>query len=333
VEPGAVIEPFDESKDFCLCLGAGGELAAIDELEFERAPERFHGGIVVAIGFAAHGSQRPVLLQALAELGAGILAASIRMEQELSGRRAPEQGHLPTGQDQRSVEVRTHRPADDFAAIKIHHAGQVEPAFASGDVSDIGDPRLINPVRGTQGGQCVGGDRLVMPTVGRPDPITLFGPAREVLLAHQTGDAVAAINMAAPPQGLADARAAIGPATGLKLLLDQNRQLLVLAGARRRCAPSFQPGIVAAGRNGQHPAERANRILGFHQLDALEPLFGESERMPKVFFKISRCSRSLSFSRRSRESSCSNCWVVRRLSSGTVGAGAEAAGASWLFQV
>ena len=104
MEPDAVIEPFDESKDFCLCLGAGGELAAIDELEFERAPERFHGGIVVAIGFAAHGSQRPVVLQALAELGAGILAASIRMEEELSGGGAPKQGHLPTGQDQGGVE-------------------------------------------------------------------------------------------------------------------------------------------------------------------------------------------------------------------------------------
>jgi hypothetical protein len=44
--------------------GAGLEVAdkvsAIDEVEFEGAPEAFHGGVVVAVAFAAHGRHQSV---------------------------------------------------------------------------------------------------------------------------------------------------------------------------------------------------------------------------------------------------------------------------------
>ena len=51
----AVVKHFDEIKDGLASLGSGFEVAAVDQFLFERAPEGFHGGIVVAVAFAAHG--------------------------------------------------------------------------------------------------------------------------------------------------------------------------------------------------------------------------------------------------------------------------------------
>ena len=41
-------------------------MAAVDEFLFEGAPEGFHGGNVVAVGFAAHGGQGLGALEGLA---------------------------------------------------------------------------------------------------------------------------------------------------------------------------------------------------------------------------------------------------------------------------
>lgn len=34
-------------------------------------------------------------------------------------------------------------PAEDAAAAEVHLGSEVEPAFASGQVSDVGDPNLV----------------------------------------------------------------------------------------------------------------------------------------------------------------------------------------------
>src|SRR3974390_3238631 len=86
-----------------------------------------------------------------------------------------------------------------------------------------------------------------------------------------------------------NAGAAVGLAAGLMdldNLLDQARILLrPWAGL---CLPAG-PVVIATGRHFQGLTERANGMIGFHRVDPLKPLVGGSERMPKVFFKISRC--------------------------------------------
>ena len=54
----AVVEAFDVIEDFSACLAVAGKVTAIDEVEFEGAPKTFHGGIVIAVGFAAHGGHQ-----------------------------------------------------------------------------------------------------------------------------------------------------------------------------------------------------------------------------------------------------------------------------------
>ena len=58
------------------------------------------------------------------------------------------QRHAPGRQDQLGVDVWVHGPADDPSAVEVHDAGQIEPTFFGGDVSDVGDPDLIGGVGG-----------------------------------------------------------------------------------------------------------------------------------------------------------------------------------------
>ena len=77
VESGAVIKGFDVVEDGVAGVGQGGEAPMINDLVFETAPERFDEGVVVAIAFAAHGSDQPMLGEDLSISGAGELAATI----------------------------------------------------------------------------------------------------------------------------------------------------------------------------------------------------------------------------------------------------------------
>src|ERR1051325_7309186 len=95
-----------------------------------------------------------------------------------------------------------------------------------------------------------------------------------------------------------EARAAISPAAfgvdGFDFLAQQG----VLPGAGTgRVLASF-PVVVAAGSDFQNRTEALDGKLAFHFIDPLEALGGGSEKMPRVFFRISRCSRKRRFSRR-----------------------------------
>ena len=54
VEPFWVIERFDIVEDGQFSFGMGSEVAMVEPLGFERAPERFHSGVVVAVAGGAH---------------------------------------------------------------------------------------------------------------------------------------------------------------------------------------------------------------------------------------------------------------------------------------
>ena len=95
--------------------------------------------------------------------------------------------------------------------------------------------------------------------------------------------------------GLAQLRLNAGAAIGLAAvsmdldnLLDQAR---IFLGAWAGLSLAVEPVVIAAGGDFQGFAERANGVGSFHRVNPLKPLVGGSERMPKVFFKISRCWR------------------------------------------
>jgi len=184
VESAAVIEGFDKIEDGLASLGASLEVVAIDQFLFEGAPERFHGGIVIGAGFAAHGREALALRQGFTEVRAGVLATAVRMKDQGWGRLAMSLGHVPSGQDELGVDRLVHRPADDPAAVGVHNPGQVEPAFLGGDVGDVAEPDLIESARSGPFGQAIGSDRLVVVAVGGGDSEPSFRASTEAVLTH-----------------------------------------------------------------------------------------------------------------------------------------------------
>ena len=102
---------------------------------------------------------------------------------------------------------------------------------------------------------------------------------------------MAAISVAGLAQGFLNAGAAVGLAALLMNLDDLLGQTFVFLGARAGPGLAVGPIVIAAGGNFEGFAERANGMFGFHRVNPLKALDGGSERMPKVFFKISRCWR------------------------------------------
>ena len=77
VEPFWVIERFDVIEDGRLGLVVSLELVAMEPFGFEGAPERFHGGVVVTVAFAAHAGKGFESGKEGTIIGAGVLAATI----------------------------------------------------------------------------------------------------------------------------------------------------------------------------------------------------------------------------------------------------------------
>lgn len=75
-------------------IAAGGKAVAVDELVFERAPERFHGGVVVAVAFATHRGDAAVSGEDLAISGAHLLAAAVGVVEDTDRGLALAQRHL-----------------------------------------------------------------------------------------------------------------------------------------------------------------------------------------------------------------------------------------------
>src|SRR5439155_23366674 len=73
----------------------------------------------------------------------------------------------------------------------------------------------------------------------------------------------------------------------------------------------LHPVVIAAARDQERFAQPGYLVLAAHLLDSGIPLGGTSQRMPRDFFKTSRCSKSLAFSARKRRISASSSSTLR----------------------
>jgi hypothetical protein len=101
---------------------ASGEAAAVDELVFERAPERLHGGIVVAVAPAAHRMPSLIAYSSIPFPGGSGVCYAIPLSQSRRPRRAiarsPRRHISSTG---------TPGPdAADLGAQILHHSRGME---------------------------------------------------------------------------------------------------------------------------------------------------------------------------------------------------------------
>ena len=84
MQSGTVIKGFDVVEDGTEGLGEGGEALVIDDFVFQAAPEGFDEGVIVAVAFAAHGSDQAILSEELPISRAGKLGAAIGVNDERS---------------------------------------------------------------------------------------------------------------------------------------------------------------------------------------------------------------------------------------------------------
>jgi hypothetical protein len=124
---------------------------------------------------------------------------------------------------------------------------------------------------------------------------SIFGalPGKDSLQAHKASNAIAPPRA---PQHPCQPRAAISLATAGEFPSDAFAQADVLQLARSGLSAPFFPVVITAARDQKRLAQPGYFVLAAHLFDSGIPLGGASERMPRDFFKTSRCSKSLAFS-------------------------------------
>jgi len=212
VDPHAVISNFNGFKDGLASFFAIGKNGLLEEFIFKRAPKRFDGGVIVAISFAAHAGLDGRVLEEGTILGAGVLRAAIGMMQEAFKRKGLTmvQGHLECLESEGGLEILLHGPADDSAAIEIHDGGEVEPAFASGNVGNVTDPDSVNSLGRPLGSEPVGSDGIIVTAVGGTDSKAAPAACEEAFGAHDGFDPFMIVAVAPFFEHASDAWAAIG---------------------------------------------------------------------------------------------------------------------------
>ena len=140
----SVVEDFDVIKELALGVGLVGEGFVFEkEFGFKGAPEAFHGGIVQAAAWPAHAEGEAKRAEGILVGSAGVLGAAIGMVEQAGLGFAAELGLRESLEGEGSLAVRLEGPADNFAAEQIHECGQIKPALARAEVSDVCDPDLI----------------------------------------------------------------------------------------------------------------------------------------------------------------------------------------------
>lgn len=201
--------------------------------------------------------------------------------------------------------------ADDLAAVQVEHDGQEEPALGGFDAGHIDAPHFIQAGRWRGAlGEPVGGDGAVVPALGRLRHKAPAGPRAQARGAHQAPDPALAVAVAAGTQGVREPRTPVGAAALLEGVLQLQSDPGILALAAARSAPA--PAVVTAARHAQQRAQHRDAMRGGGQLlhGAVAAAHGV-ERMPKDFFKISRCSVTRASSLLSRRFSASHSASVR----------------------
>ena len=125
-------------------LSLAVELHAMQSFDLQRTEQRLRAGVVPAVALATHGSFYPMLGKKLGVAMAGILAATVAVEDQSGSGPSAVPRHVDRAAGQPCRDRRAHRPAHDAAAEQVQHHGQVQPPFAGGDRS-CRRPRRCSP--------------------------------------------------------------------------------------------------------------------------------------------------------------------------------------------
>src|SRR5947209_7216501 len=188
-----------------------------------------------------------------------------------------------------------HRPAHDTTAVQIHDGRQVQPSLAGPDIGDVGEPNLIAHGSREVPAEQVRRDWEAMPAVGGAASPRPGRDRPNRVVSHLPLDPATACTMALSFELGMNARAAIAAMTVAMNPLDVLQQFAIGRGAGTFRPRS--PSIVARDRDVEDTAHDPDRIVCAAIFDEAESHVRGPAKIAIDFFKMSRSTRSCSFSR------------------------------------
>jgi hypothetical protein len=123
-------------------IQAAVEVAGVDQLVLERAPQTFDEDVVERAAAAIHADRDAALLERRQEIGRGKLRALIGVP-DLG--LAEAERRVERGQAEAGLHRIGKFPTEHEAAVPVHHGDQVQEAAAHRNVSNIGAPDVVGP--------------------------------------------------------------------------------------------------------------------------------------------------------------------------------------------
>ncbi len=181
-------------------------------LFFESGKETFGRRVVPAVSFAAHAANDPRFSEYLLVVVACILTASVAVQKQAARRIAIALRHRKSGQNKGAFERGSHRPPDDTPGKEIENDGEVKPALACRDVSEIATPFGVLCLASEFACQHVlrNGESVI--AVGGDDE-SLGQHSTQTRKAHQAGNALLRPHNAAFPEFGVNSWRAVSPVT------------------------------------------------------------------------------------------------------------------------
>jgi len=243
VQTLTIVPSFDVLEDGRASLAPGVKLL-IGTFALERAEKAFHGCVVKAIAGAAHADLAMLGSQGMLIKITGVLAALVRVVEEVSRWLTLRDRHVPGLLHQRGFHVFVHSPAYHAARKQIQDRSQVQPAFSGVDVSDVTHPFSIGRRRRkilVEQIRCRHGFWI---SLGGARNASTRLSSGELVQVHQAGHPFPIAGNPFAFQGGVDARAAIGFSAEMEFFPDPHQQPLI-----RLCSlalPTAALGIVSA---------------------------------------------------------------------------------------
>src|SRR5712691_2464155 len=307
MQPLSIIKHFDVLKDRSLSLVSGVKLQMMNKLVFKRADEALGTGVIKAIAFARHAGTDAVCDEPLSVRLSGILAPLVGVVNQSWRRPSLRKRHGELVSDEFPIDVAAHGPAHHLAREQIHQDRQIQPPRLGRNKRDIPHPDAIGSADAEGAVEQVIRDRVTVTRLrGHPKAARAagFNPRLPPQPRHPMAPADDATRLQRAP-GL---HRPIRFATFAVYALDSNEQRPVFAHA-----PALRarfPRVETAAAYPQQATQAAHRMLSSLRFDKHVSQLDSLAKKAAAFFKMSRSSRSRSFSRFSRVSSSasSGCW-------------------------
>src|ERR1700722_5145059 len=184
-----VVPAFDELEHRDFGVSAGREAPTDEQLALKRSVEALAHRVVVAIPNRTHRRPDACFPTTLPEGDRRVLRSLVGVVND-AGRIAPVNRHIQRIEYELGAQVIRHGPANDAAAARIQHDGDVQESRPGRNIRDICDPELIRAISDELPVNEVRSWPRMRIVNGRGGPLAARSPI-DTAFAHQSGHTLA----------------------------------------------------------------------------------------------------------------------------------------------